>query len=126
MRAFLDATSRHFREADNVRPLMKLLQRRYERQNAQPFLDAVFNVDLRTTVKVEGQRKSRKQPKFQPEWIELAYRVIQGKASNLQFQVGCEFDYDRCRSIREPGAEMLFLNAWMASREFFKSMHVKL
>jgi hypothetical protein len=52
--------------------------------------------------------------------------VIKGKHSNLQFQIGCEFDYGACTAIKQPDAEMLFVNAWLAARAFFKAIGIHL
>jgi hypothetical protein len=101
---FLGTAARHFENADNIRPMMKILQRRYKRQNAPAFFDAILNVDLRTAFKMRRKgRKRNTQPKYQPEWLQLAQKVVRGKASNLQFQIGYEFDYEECAAIHHCG-----------------------
>jgi hypothetical protein len=66
------------------------------------------------------------QPKYQPEWLRLMGGVVRGTHSNLQFQIGREFDYEACSAIRNPNAEMLFVMAWRAARQFFEAIAVKL
>ncbi len=124
---FLTIAAHQFRNTENIRPMIKIVQRRYKRQNSPAFYDAVLNVDLRTGLKKHRKRRSRKTPpKFQPEWLEMAQQVIRGKASNLQFQIGYEFDYEGCAAIHNADAEMLFVNAWLAARAFFKRIHVNI
>jgi hypothetical protein len=121
---FLSIVARHFKKTGNVRPAMIIQQRRYPTQRSTPFLDARLNVDLRTASKVPRTGKKLNYPKFQPEWLQMAQAVIQQKASNLELQIGCEFDYEKCPAIRRPDSEMLFVNAWLAARVFFKNIHV--
>jgi hypothetical protein len=127
VKEYLAIATRQFKKSDNVRPMIIIVQRRYERQNSPAFHDGVLNVDLRTAFKTKKNNRSRnKQPKYQPEWLQMAQKVIQGKASNMQFQIGCEFNYDRCPAIHEADAEMLFVKAWLAGRAFFKGIHVRI
>jgi hypothetical protein len=56
----------------------------------------------------------------------MAQVVIRAKASNLEFQIGCEFDYERCSPIHKADAEMLFVNAWIAAKAFFKGIHMNI
>jgi hypothetical protein len=68
--AFLAAAERHFASTDNIRPMIKLMQRRFKRRNSPAFFDAVLNVDLRTSLtKLRKAKKRNRQPKFQPEWL---------------------------------------------------------
>jgi len=125
--AFLTTAARHFGSTENIRPMIKLMQRRYKRQNAPAFFDAVLNVDLRTASPQRRKVKKRNtQPKYQPQWLLMAQEVIRGKASNLQFQIGYEFDYEQCGAIHNSDAEQLFVNAWIAARAFFNSIHVEI
>jgi hypothetical protein len=121
---FLSTVARNFKAAQNVRPMMKLLQRRYQRQNSPPIHDAILDIDVRTAVNSRSRSKHRKRPKFQPEWLNMAKTVISGKASNLQFQIGCQFDYERCAAIHERDAEILFVSAWLSARDFFKKLQM--
>jgi hypothetical protein len=124
--AFLAILGTHYNATDHVRPMMILVQRRFETQRSAAFHDAILNFDLRTTVRSRKNTKHRHQPKFQPEWLKMAQEVIQGKHSNLQFQIGCEFDYEKCSATHKPDAEMLFVNAWYAAREFLQRVGVKI
>jgi hypothetical protein len=137
VKVFLATMARHFKKADNVRPMIIIVQRRYERQNSRAIHDGVLNVDLRTTLKPRHKNKKRgmlakknkkrsRQPKYQPEWLQMAQELIRGKASNLQFQIGCEFDYEKCSAIHKADAEMLFARAWLLGRAFFEEIHVRI
>lgn len=108
----------------NIRPMLLIQQRRYRTQRSTPLHDAVLDVDLRTALKAPRSRKNHQGPKYQPEWLELAQKVMKHKASNLELQIGCAFDYERCPAVHKSDAEMLFVNAWSAARKFFTGIHV--
>jgi len=124
--AFLKFLKRNSKEMKGARPTIILLQRRYKTQRSPALFDATLNFDLRTAFGSRDSRIDRTQPKYQPEWLRLMHEVIRGKHSNIQFQIGCEFDYEACAAIRSPNAEGLFVITWQAGREFFKTIGVKL
>lgn len=128
--AFLDATAAFLKVANaafgrvaGVRPVAKLLQRRYPSQRSEPIKDAELVFDLRTAA-VPSRRRGA--PKHQPQWLDVMTQVLANRRSNLQFQVGCQFEYERCDQIRTPGAFRLFIDSWHAARIFFRSLGVKM
>jgi hypothetical protein len=123
--AFLTVLARGSKRMNNARPTIILMQRRFK---ARRFAlhDATLNFDLRTALESKKRRADSTRPKYQPEWLKLVRGVIERKHSNLEFQIGCEFDYDTCAAIRDPDAEVLFVGAWQAARAFFKSIQVDL
>jgi hypothetical protein len=84
-----------------------VVQRHYPSQRSIPVVDARLQVDLRTlTPGSDGGVK------YQPEWIEAMYGVLQQKRSNIQFGVGVEFSY-ACPVVRSAKAADLFAEAWV-------------
>ena len=124
VRVFLSRLDLNRKAMRGVRPAMILVQRRYKTQRSIAQHDAALNFDLRTSLGTKT--KSREQPKYQPQWLQMAQEVIRGKHSNLQFQIGCEFAYDKCPAIHDSDAELLFVTTWLAAKAFFKSIHVTL
>lgn len=87
-----------------ARPMLRMGQRRFKLY--KPYAhDGVLEFDLRT---INGQEKSGKEPalKAQPEWLEFAYKLICNKGSNIQFQIGCWFEYDKCLALEESQASL--------------------
>jgi hypothetical protein len=123
---FASVMTRNTKKMNGVRPTITLVQRRFKNRRSAAFHDATLNFDLRTAFGPTKKRTDRVQPKYQPEWLQLVQGVIKGKHSNLQFQIGCEFDYGACTAIKQPDAEMLFVNAWLAARAFFKAIGIHL
>lgn len=90
-------------------PRFRGVQRRYPSQRSQPFLDAMVDFDLRTSVSDSGP------PKMQPVWLAAGYGALVNKeGANYQVQVGVSFPYDLCPAIREPVALDLIARSWLA------------
>ena len=107
----------------NLRPLLQAepgavptfhaQQRRYRSQRAKPDMDAELRFDLRTIPGATGQ------PKKQPLWLSAAYGAfVDKRRSNYEFQVGVEFDYAKCASLRKPSAIDLIAQAWLGCKPF--------
>lgn len=121
--AFLKKANAAFGRIDGIRPVAKLLQRRYPSQRSEPTKDAELVFDLRTAV---PSRRHGGAPKLQPQWLGVMTQVIANRRSNLQFQIGCQFDYELCANIRTPRASELFIDSWRAARKFFAILEVRL
>lgn len=44
--------------------------------------------------------------------------------SAVQFQIGCQFDYELCPHLRTPGAFEIFIDGWRAAQVFFASLDI--
>ncbi len=94
-----------------ARPIMRAVQRRYPSQRSIPILDANLEFDLRTAFPSHG-----KGPKLQRQWIDALFEAVQIKKSNLQFQIGVSFEYDKCPSMHALSALDLMTKGWIACR----------
>jgi hypothetical protein len=102
--------------ATGVRPLIHIVQRHYPSQRSTAILDASLRFDPRTAVVgVGGQEKGIKP---QPEWLRLAYEVLDKRQSNMQFQIGAEFLYASCDTVRTAQIAQAVAAAWRACRPF--------
>src|SRR5690606_23574590 len=89
-----DALGAGLKGVKACRPLARVLQRRYKTQRSVPVRDALVDFDLRTVA--GGQDPALGRPvKKQSEWAELAYGLLSNKRSNMQFQIGVQFEYSR-------------------------------
>lgn len=86
-------------EKIGARPYVIILQRRYSNIKKVHSIDGLMEFDLRTLV---GNSKVGRHPKInrQPEWLESCLKLIQEKNSNVQFQIGVRFDYDKCPFLK--------------------------
>lgn len=98
--SYLKAFKKSGLEKTGARPYVVILQRRYSGMRKVYSVDGQMEFDLRT---LTGVSKKGKQPKInkQPEWLESCLKLIQEKDSNVQFQIGVRFDYDKCPSLKD-------------------------
>jgi hypothetical protein len=100
-----------------VTPQIVLVQRRYANQRARGIVDGRLVIDPRLSFKKFG--KGVVPPiHYQPEWLEHVFALICNKHSNLQFQIGCRFEYGACTRLATPDATRLFVEAWVAGKAF--------
>jgi hypothetical protein len=100
--------------AKGMRPVIVVVQRHYASQSAPPYYDATLRFDPRTAVTVKRGRD--KGIKTLPQWLRLAYDVFDDRRSNMQFQIGAEFPYERCSAVKSAGITEAVAAVWMASK----------
>jgi hypothetical protein len=98
--------------AAGARPVVNVVQRHYPSQRAEPIYDAVLRFDLTTALPGSGKRAV----KHQPQWLELAFEVLHRRGSNLQFQIGVEFPYERCGLVHRPEIAGAIALVWRACK----------
>lgn len=98
--------------AKGMRPVIVVVQRHYASQSAPPSYDAVLRFDPRTAVTVTRGRD--KGVKTQPQWLRPAYDLFDAKRSNMQFQIGAEFPYERCNAVKSADITEAVAAVWMA------------
>jgi len=96
------------RRSKGSKALVYALQRHYQSQRSGGETDARLDVDLRTILP-----GSRREAKFQPEWVRALFEVASRKRSNIQMGFVVRFRYS-CSVLRSPAAVDLFAEAWMA------------
>lgn len=96
-------------------PEVRVVQRHYRTQRAEPTIDAELRADLRTAFGANSQRKVR-EVKFQPEWLQAVYSALKARRSNLQLQVGMVFPYAKCLGVRSRDIDIAIANAWIACK----------
>lgn len=121
---FLLDVESQFQKREGVRPIIGLSQRRFRARSSSPTDDVTLHVDLRTADKRE--QRTRNEPKYVPEWSDMAHDLIGKKGPNLLFEIGCEFDYSTCDEVHRPSADQLFVKGWQASCSFFNALKVRL
>ena len=101
----------------HFRPIVRIQQRRYKSQSAIPVRDAISEFDLRTIY--AGFDPVMERPvKQQAQWAEMTYELLANKRSNMQFQIGVNFDYARANELAHRDADKQFVAAFKALRSF--------
>ena len=99
------------------RPKIRLMQRRYPSQSAEPLMDGSIEFDVRAAF---GDPNPHFGPpiKKQQQWAEAAYDLLANQHSNLQFQIGVEFHYSKSNEFADKGADRYFIAAFSALHPF--------
>jgi hypothetical protein len=109
--------------APGGRPLINIVQRHYPSQRAAAIHDASLRFDPRTAVDGIGGKAAG--VKLQPQWLSLAYDVLEKRKSNIQFQVGMEFLYASCDTVQSEKICSAVSQAWMACKPFLAELQVE-
>lgn len=107
--------------APGVRPVINIVQRHYPSQRATAILDAALRFDPRTAVQEDASQDGSVKP--QPQWLSLAYEVMEKRKSNIQFQIGAEFLYANCKAVHSEKIAQAVAAAWRACRPFLAEFH---
>lgn len=102
-----DATDRmvhSLRAFEGALPEIIVVQRRYPSMSSRPIRDASMRFDPRTAFRIKGKRR-RGAIRHQPEWLRAAYTALKNRHSNLPFQIGAMFPYDKCPSVGSAAIE---------------------
>ena len=98
-------------------PKVRLMQRRYPSQSAEPLMDGSIEFDIRAAF---GDPKPHFGPpiKKQQQWVQAAYELLANQHSNIQFQIGVEFQYPEFDELADKEADRYFIAAFSALRPF--------
>jgi hypothetical protein len=112
VRQVTEGMMRALRDAPGARPIANVVQRHYASQRSEPVYDAVLRFDPRTAIPTDraGEVKS------QPQWLRAAFDSLNQRRSNLQFQIGVEFPYERCSAVRSERIVETIAKVWLACR----------
>lgn len=94
---------------EGCQPVIRIVQRHYTSQRSQPIEDGIMQFDLRTVL---DQPNSTIKPQI--EWLKSAFELLQNKNSNIQFQIGCMFFYDKCIKLKTKDCDHIFTKIWFA------------
>ena len=98
--------------APGLRPVINVVQRHYPSQRSEPINDATLRFDPRTAMDVRSG--SDDSVKHQAQWLRLTYEVLEGRSANVQFQIGAEFPYATCDTVRSAKIANAVSAVWRA------------
>jgi len=96
-------------------PWLEVVQRHYVSRRGLAIIDGRIEADPRTAIPAEG-RWHGGEVKFQPQWLEAAFDVLQHRQSNIQLAIGARFYYERCPLVAKPDALDYFAATWIACK----------
>jgi hypothetical protein len=108
------------RKSPGASPMLVVVQRRYITQRPPAILDGVLRFDPRT--EVSGGRGVRGRVKQQPQWLRAVYDLLKKRRSNLQFQIGADFPYDRCNVVATPQVKDAAVSVWLACKPLVQAV----
>jgi hypothetical protein len=99
------------------RPMARVQQRRYASQRSVPMRDGMIEFDLRT---ITGDASPHFGPPIhkQQQWARGAYELLVNKRSNIQFQIGAQFDYPALDELAHRDSHRHFAAAFAAVLPF--------
>ena len=111
MREVLERMRPALNNCEGMEPRVMLGQRHWNARSSPAICDAALYFDLRTAFVVEGSKL-----KFQPQWLDAAFACLANKNSNMEFQVGAYFPFQRCAATRTIEILDRMAEAWIACR----------
>ena len=111
----------YFGISEGFKPQIILVQRRYPSQSSPPIRDARLDVDLRTAFK-EISSKLKPTQKQQEEWLKLVYDINNNKKSNLQFQIGGRFYFNKHSLVDGKDADQVLVKSFLACKPLIKHL----
>jgi hypothetical protein len=93
-------------------PEVVVVQRHFRSQSSPGVVDCELKFDGRTAL--PKMSRYRGQVKRQPQWVKAAHDALAHRQSNLEFQVGCLFPYDRCPTTRDKKIVRTISDVWLA------------
>jgi hypothetical protein len=102
------------RKYPGASPMIVVVQRRYGTQRSPAIIDGLLRFDPRTAF--SGGRQVRGAVKHQPQWLRTVYDLLKKRRSNLQFQIGADFQYERCRVVATPQVKEAAVQVWLGCK----------
>ncbi len=111
----------HFGNSEGFKPVITTVQRRYPSQSSPPIYDAAITFDIRTAFR-EFSSKLKPTQKQQKEWLKAIFELIKNKRSNIHYQVGANFFYNKQSFINNKNADKVFSKALLACKPLVKHL----
>jgi len=104
-----------FGNSNSFKPQIIIAQRRYPSQSSPAIHDARLDFDIRTAFK-DLSSKLKPTQKKQEEWLKLVYDINNNKKSNIQFQVGARFYFNKNSLVNNKDADKVLCKSFLACK----------
>ena len=101
--------------SNSFKPQIIIAQRRYPSQSSPAIHDARLDFDIRTAFK-DLSSKLKPTQKKQEEWLKLVYDINNNKKSNIQFQVGARFYFNKNSLVNNKDADKVLCKSFLACK----------
>jgi len=101
--------------SEGFKPQIVLGQRRYPSQSSPAIHDARLEMDIRTAFK-DISSKLKPTQKQQEEWLKVVFEINNNKKSNLQFQVGGRFYFNKHSLVNNKDADQILVKSFLACK----------
>ena len=101
--------------SEGFQPHILLGQRRYPSQSSPAIHDARLEMDIRTAFK-DISSKLKPTQKQQEEWLKVVFEINNNKKSNLQFQVGGRFYFNKQSLVNDKNADQILVKSFLACK----------
>ena len=101
--------------SEGFQPHILLGQRRYPSQSSPAIHDARLEMDIRTAFK-DISSKLKPTQKQQEEWLKVVFEINNNKKSNLQFQVGGRFYFNKQSLVNDKNADQILVKSFFACK----------
>jgi len=105
--------------SEGFKPQIVLGQRRYPSQSSPAIHDARLEMDIRTAFK-DISSKLKPTQKQQEEWLKVVFEINNNKKSNLQFQVGGRFYFNKHSLVNNKDADQILVKSFLACKPLIK------
>jgi hypothetical protein len=112
----------NFGNSEGFKPRIVLAQRRYPSQSSPAIHDAILEFDIRTAFKdlSSGLRPTQKQ---QQEWLKIVFDINNNKKSNIQFQIGAAFYFNKKENlISDKDADQVMVKSYLSCKPLIKEI----
>lgn len=107
--------------SEGFKPQIVLGQRRYPSQSSPAIHDARLEMDIRTAFK-DISSKLKPTQKQQEEWLKVVFEINNNKKSNLQFQVGGRFYFNKHSLVNNKDADQILVKSFLACKPLIKQI----
>ena len=105
----------YFGNSEGFKPLIATVQRRYPSQSSTPIYDGTIKFDIRTAFDDLSSNLKPNQ-RTQEEWLKAVFEIVKNKKSNIQFQIGAEFFYNKYTMINNKDADTVVCKSFLACK----------
>ena len=110
---------KHFGNSEGFKPRIILAQRRYPNQSSPAIHDALLEFDVRTAF--DGLSSGLKPTqKKQEEWLRTVFEINNNKRSNIQFQVGAAFYFNKHTLVNNKDADQVMIKSYLSCKPLIK------
>ena len=105
----------YFGNSEGFQPHIRTAQRRYPSQSSPAIHDGIITFDIRTAFEDLSSELKPTQKK-QEEWLRAVFELNNNKKSNIQFQVGADFFYNKHTLVNNKDADQVLCKSFLACK----------